>query len=382
MKLFSISEHLHKKRVKKHSVSKKPHTSRRAEYLLNDKTPFDVTEGFRNLKAALSVSVPKKAHGVSIMATSAYPEDGKTTVTVNLALMFAVSNAKVVLVDADIRKGRVAKYFKRKSAPGLSDCLSGQATLDEVIHNSHINENLSYITCGTHSPRPYELLESEEMRNLMEELKLRYDYVIIDTPPVLLISDALALAPMTDGAVLVCRHQVSFVSDISRALSQLQFAKANVLGVVVNDYKAPPRGKYGYGYKKYYYYSYGYSYGSTNPEDTDEGPIKPVVMASKPVAPAEKIAAKLASEKAEEPKSVEVEPVEAPVQKDPEEKPVEKKAEAKKTVTKTTAKVETKPVAKSPVEAEAAPAEAKPIVKKVVVKKVVKKAVKPSNDNQ
>lgn len=392
MKLFSISEHLHKKRVKKHSVSKKPHVSRRAEYLLNDKTPFDVTEGFRNLKAALSVSVPKKSHGVSIMATSAYPEDGKTTVTVNLALMFAVSNAKVVLVDADIRKGRVAKYFKRKSAPGLSDCLSGQATLDEVIHNSHINDNLSYITCGTHSPRPYELLESEEMRNLMEELKLRFDYVIIDTPPVLLISDALALAPMTDGAVLVCRHQVSFVSDISRALNQLKFAKANVLGVIVNDYKAPPRKKYGYGYgyKKYYYYSYGYTYGSTNPEDTDEGPIKPVVMASKPMAPVEKAAMKAVEEKpvvkTEAPKTVE----EKPAEKAPEVKTEEKIAEEKKTVKRTAVKT---PAVK-PVEKEEAPkveqtpaseisaTEAKPTVKKVVVKKVVKKVVKPSNDNQ
>ena len=392
MKLFSISEHLHKKRVKKHSVSKKPHVSRRAEYLLNDKTPFDVTEGFRNLKAALSVSVPKKSHGVSIMATSAYPEDGKTTVTVNLALMFAVSNAKVVLVDADIRKGRVAKYFKRKSVPGLSDCLSGQATLDEVIHNSHINDNLSYITCGTHSPRPYELLESEEMRSLMEELKLRFDYVIIDTPPVLLISDALALAPMTDGAVLVCRHQVSFVSDISRALNHLKFAKANVLGVIVNDYKAPPRKKYGYGYgyKKYYYYSYGYTYGSTNPEDTDEGPIKPVVMASKPMAPVEKAAMKAVEEKpvvkTEAPKTVE----EKPAEKAPEVKTEEKIAEEKKTVTIPAVK---KPAVK-PVEKEEAPkveqtpaseisaTEAKPTVKKVVVKKVVKKVVKPSNDNQ
>ena len=207
------------------------------------------------------------------MVTSAYPEDGKTTVTTNLALMFAQSDAKVVLVDADIRKGRIAKYFKRKSAPGLSDCLSGQATLEEVIHNSHINENLSYITCGTHSPRPYELLESEEMKKLVQELRTRFDYVIIDTPPVLLISDALALSPSTDGAVLVCRHQVSYISDIERALNTLEFAKAKVLGVVVNDYKAPKVSKIYGGYKKYYYYSsyrYGYGYGSTDPETKDE----------------------------------------------------------------------------------------------------------------
>ena len=265
--LEKISSRLHLNRAQKASEKHKHH-SHRTEYLLNDKTPFDVTEAFRNLKAALSVSVPKKGGGVAIMTTSAYPEDGKTTVTANLALMFALSDAKVILVDADIRKGRVAKYFKHKSAPGLSDCLSGQNTLDEVIHKSHVNENLSYITCGTHSPKPYELLESEEMKNLMDELKQRYDYVIIDTPPVLLISDALALTSVTDGTVLVCRHQVSYVSDIARALNSLSFAKANVLGVVVNDYKAAPTSKYYGGYKKYYYYS-SYSYGSTTPEEKD-----------------------------------------------------------------------------------------------------------------
>lgn len=273
-----ISSHTHERRAKKASEKHKHH-SHRAEYLLSKDTPFDVTEAFRNLKASLSVSVPKKDHGVAIMVTSAYPEDGKTTVTANLALMFAQSDAKVVLVDADIRKGRIAKYFKRKSAPGLSDCLSGQNTLDEVIHHSHINENLSYITCGTHSPRPYELLESEEMKNLVAELRQRFDYVIIDTPPVLLISDALALAPTTDGCVLVCRHQVSYISDIERALNTLEFAKANVLGIVVNDYKAPKVSKIYGGYKKYYYYSsykygYGYGYGTTDPEVKDEEEVE------------------------------------------------------------------------------------------------------------
>ena len=267
-----ISNSTHAQRAKKASEKSK-RRSHRSEYLLNKNTPFDVTEAFRNLKASLSVSVPKKENGVAIMVTSAYPEDGKTTVTTNLALMFAQSDAKVVLVDADIRKGRIAKYFKRKSAPGLSDCLSGQATLEEVIHNSHINENLSYITCGTHSPRPYELLESEEMKKLVQELRTRFDYVIIDTPPVLLISDALALSPSTDGAVLVCRHQVSYISDIERALNTLEFAKAKVLGVVVNDYKAPKVSKIYGGYKKYYYYSsyrYGYGYGSTDPDTKDD----------------------------------------------------------------------------------------------------------------
>ncbi len=276
MGLFSkltgkISKHNSERRAKK---AKHEHHSTRQEYLLNEDTPFDVTEAFRNLKASLSVAVAKKNGGTAIMATSAYPEDGKTTVTTNLALMFAQSDAKVILVDADIRKGRIAKYFKAKTAPGLSDCLSGQKTLEEVTHPSEINPNLSYITCGTHSPKPYELLESNEMKELLDELRAKYDFIIIDTPPVLLISDALALSNSVDGVVLICRHQVSYVSDIARALNTLQFAKANILGVVVNDYKTNAAGKLYGGYKKYYYYNtYGYAYGSTDPnkkEDDEE----------------------------------------------------------------------------------------------------------------
>ena len=263
MGLFNFKDNAREKHADQHTH----HRSNRAEYLLNEDTSFDVTEAFRNLKAAISVSVPKKDGGIAIMTTSAFPEEGKTTVTVNLALMFAISDAKVILVDADIRKGRVAKYFKRKSAPGLSDYLSGQTSLEEIVHLSPVNENLSYITCGTHSPKPYELLESEEMKNLIQELRKQYDYIIIDTPPVLLLSDALALATATDGAVLVCRHQASYMSDIQKALDSLKFAKANVLGVVVNDFKAPKTKTYG-GYKNYYYYSY--SYGSTDPDDTDD----------------------------------------------------------------------------------------------------------------
>ena len=272
MGIFSKNKTREKRAIK--ASEKTKHLSSRAEYLLNDDTPFDVTEAFRNLKASISVSVPKKSGGLAIMATSAFPEDGKTTVTVNLALMFAQSDAKVILVDADIRKGRVAKYFKQKTVPGLSDCLSGQKSLQEVTHVSHVNKNLSYITCGTHSPRPYELLESEEMVALLNQLREEYDYIIIDTPPVLLLSDALALSPAVDGAVLVCRHQVSYISDIERALDTLKFSKVNVLGVVVNDYKMPKSkgyygGYYGYGYKKYYYYN-SYAYDSKGYVSSDE----------------------------------------------------------------------------------------------------------------
>ena len=167
--LQSITERIHLKRVEK-TTKKSSQRSHRTEYLLSNKSPFDVTEAFRNLKASISVSVPKKEGGVVLMTTSAYPEDGKTTVTANLALMFALSYSKVILIDADIRKGRIAKYFNKRSSPGLSDYLSGQKTLEEVVYHSKKHEHLSYITCGTHSPKPYELLESDEMKKLIKQL--------------------------------------------------------------------------------------------------------------------------------------------------------------------------------------------------------------------
>jgi Mrp family chromosome partitioning ATPase len=105
------------------------------------------------------------------------------------------------------------------------------------------------------------------MTALLDELRTKFDYIVIDTPPVLMVSDALAVAPKTDGTVLTCRHNVSFVSDVQRSLSTLQFAKANVLGVVVNDYHAP-QGKLYSNYRGYYHYSkYAYNYEYTRDED-------------------------------------------------------------------------------------------------------------------
>ena len=233
----------------------------RTDFLLREDSQFNVIEAFRKFKAALSVSIPKvEEGGVSIMVTSSYPEEGKSTISVNLAMMFAMSShAKVIVVDTDIRKGRIAKFFKASRRPGLSEYLSGQITLEQAIRNSGVEESLDYITCGTHSPKPYEMLESSAMKKLDKLLRERYDYVIYDTPPMLLVSDALAVAPIVDGTVVVARHLRSYMNDLAKVLNTLRFAKINILGVVVNDYQREV--KKILGYKQYYsakYYAYGY----------------------------------------------------------------------------------------------------------------------------
>ncbi|MBE7084694.1 MAG: CpsD/CapB family tyrosine-protein kinase [Clostridiales bacterium] len=254
MSIFNRSDYKIRKRLKNSN-------SNRIEYLLSDNVSFDVLESFRNFKSSLTVSIPKKqsGEGTVIVMTSACPEDGKTTVAVNLAMTFAFSDAKVLLVDADIRKGRIARFFRRKSAPGLADYLSGQISLEDAIHQYKENENLSYLTCGTHAPRPFELLESEQMTKFIEEVKTRFDYIIIDTPPLLVVSDAIALATQADGTVLVTRYEMSYVSDIAKTMEKLNFAKANVLGVVVNDYTANEKTYYHSDKYRYKYYSYAYS---------------------------------------------------------------------------------------------------------------------------
>ncbi len=223
----------------------------REEYVISAGTPFNVTEAFRNLKASLCVSLPKKVNGEGSVITFTSPNscEGKTTVAVNLAMMLAVSNAKVVLIDADIRKGRVAKCLNVDSVPGLSGYLSGQVKKEEIVRK--YSENLDFITRGIQSPRPYELLESEAMRAFLNELKKEYDYVIIDTPPLPALSDALAVATKSDGTVIVCRHRQSNVNEIAKTLNTLTFASAPILGVVVNDYKADRTNRYGYYYRYY-----------------------------------------------------------------------------------------------------------------------------------
>lgn len=209
------------------------------------------SEGYRTIRANLQfVNVDEPAR--AIVVTSANPGDGKTTVACNLAIALAQSGKMVCLVEADLRRPRVADYMGIPSGSGLSDVLSNQRKLDDVL----VPWNRDFLTIlppGQTPPNPSELLESAQMGALVRALKSRFDMVIIDSSPLLAVADAAVVASHADGAILVVRHAVTTRDGVTHATSGLMQSGGNVLGTVLN---AVPVGKrYGNGY------GYGYGYG-------------------------------------------------------------------------------------------------------------------------
>lgn len=251
----------------------------RRVYLLDDNSPFSVIEAFRNIATNLSFSCQKPEDGGArkIFMTSSNPAEGKTTVVVNLAYTLAKSKAKVLLIDCDLRKPRINRYFGIERYPGISDFVSGQ-DIDEtkLIHHTHI-EGLDIITSGTIPPNPIELLTSKMMEKALELFSKEYDYILFDTPPINHVADTLALAPLTNGGILVIRAKQSNHSCLAETLRQLEFVGCKVLGTILNGQDEKENSyrykRYGYGKK----YKHEYKYADTSKDlQEEENHIKEV----------------------------------------------------------------------------------------------------------
>lgn len=222
--------------------------------------PFAMVESFRNLYTNLNFAVPKRKNGLGriICVSSALVGEGKTTVSVNLAISCASAGANTILLDCDMRKPSIQHFFPVESHVGMVEYLSGQAELHDVVVN--YSRNLDLIAGKKAAPNPLRLIKDERFTGMLEQLAERYEYIIIDTPPLSIVSDALAIAEHTDGIALIARQMVSTHPMLRQVVSDIEFSEVNFLGFVLNAYQAKNADK-GY-YKKYYYSKYNGKYGA------------------------------------------------------------------------------------------------------------------------
>lgn len=207
-------------------------------------------EAYRELRANLRYSnVDKKKE--ALVVSSPDESDGKTTVVTNLALSIAATGQKVVVIDCDLRRPQIAKRFGVHTGdqPGLAELLSDQISLDEALIKYHENENITLLPSGKIPPKPAELLHSESMQNLIDDLK-KDSIVLLDSPPLLHVNDAAVLGRMADGILLLVAAGKTTTDDISECLNILELADAECTGFIFKEDKSSNNksGRYGYGF--------------------------------------------------------------------------------------------------------------------------------------
>ncbi|KWI26328.1 polysaccharide biosynthesis tyrosine autokinase [Burkholderia stagnalis] len=226
-------------------------------HLLTTEVPDDpAVESLRSLRTALRFSQPV-ANDNALLVTSAEPGVGKSFVIANLAAVLGGSGHRVVIIDADLRRGHLNQYFGLSRAPGLGDVLAGAMPVDAVLHHE-VAPQVDLITTGTLPLNPDVLLLGEHLGSVLGALRMRYDYVLIDTPPVLVAADATMIGRHAPVVLLIARAEQTRVSDLREALKQLSRGGVAPAGAVLNGL-LPRLGRYGGKYGNYRYTQYDYS---------------------------------------------------------------------------------------------------------------------------
>ncbi|MBE6782133.1 MAG: CpsD/CapB family tyrosine-protein kinase [Ruminococcaceae bacterium] len=225
---------------------------------LNEKTPFKYLEALKSLRT--NVEFISASEGCkTIMMVSSLSGEGKTTLSINLAVALAQSGKKVLLCDCDLRRPKVQRYLRIKQSvqQGVSTVLNGSTDIQNAI--GYIDELGIYVMlAGPTPPNPSELLASDKAKFMFEELKSRFDFIICDTPPVFIVADAVAFSKYIDGAVLIVRQNYASKNQILETINRLKVVDTKILGTVLNDYDS--KADTYYKYDKYYKYSAYYTY--------------------------------------------------------------------------------------------------------------------------
>ena len=236
--------------------------------LVGENASFQFNEAYKSLRTNLEF-LAATSDCKSILVTSSIPTEGKTNVAVNLAYTMAAAGKKVILLDCDLRKGMLGHYLHmRRNTPGLTSKVSGTAGWSDICYSIPRVDNLTVIPTGPLPPNPSELLSSSQMESLFEDLKSHCDILIVDTPPVSLVTDGTILSRYVDGVLLVVRPDVTTIQGAQLSKKNLEAVDAHILGVVINGYDTKKNSK-----KDGYYYSYNYYsyYGDDSSDSKKKG---------------------------------------------------------------------------------------------------------------
>lgn len=215
--------------------------------------PHSITaEAFRNLRTNLFFSAPAEQQA-TLLVTSPHGSNGKTTISSNLAISVALSGRRVLLIDANFRRSSLPRVFPGMPQEGLSNILIGQGRLENYVTSTAV-PGLDVLGAGPIPPNPAELLGSSYLRDLIADARTRYDQVIFDGPPLLLVSDAMVLASSVDGVILVCQYRVTSRGALQRTASQLASVGARIFGAVLNRVETRAGGYFRKTYREFYEY--------------------------------------------------------------------------------------------------------------------------------
>lgn len=231
-----------------------------AEFLLTETSPFAIQEAYKTIRTNIIFSIPDEKCK-KILVTSALQGEAKSTTAVNVGIAFAQNQSKILLIDCDLRLPTDSLKLSARKTPGLTNLLVGMCSMDAAIQ--HLPNGLDLIAAGDIPPNPSELLGSPKMEQLIKDLESRYEYIILDTPPVCTVADAVILSKITSGTILVVRQGTATRECINEALEKLKFANAKVLGLVMTG-AINEKTK---NYHKSYNYGYGYAHSNANAQN-------------------------------------------------------------------------------------------------------------------